>query len=83
MDSPVNRAPVNVQDAFFHSLRHDDSLVEVVLVSGGTRLGRLKRFDKFSLVLEVSGHEEMIYKHAIACIRAEPHRPPPPAPPVP
>jgi host factor-I protein len=78
----MNNPPINVQDSFFYSLRHDEVLVEIVLVSGGTRLGRLKRFDKFSLVLEVSGHEEMIYKHAIACIRAEARRPnttPPPA----
>jgi RNA chaperone Hfq len=34
-------------------------------------MGRLRRFDKFALVLEVDGHEEMIYKHAIASIRAE------------
>ncbi len=78
----MNQPPINVQDAFFNSLRHDDALIEVVLLSGGTRLGRLKRFDKFSLVLEVSGHEEMIYKHAIACIRAEAHRPSAPVPPA-
>lgn len=83
MDPSMNKTPINVQDSFFYALRHDDVLVEVVLLSGGTRLGRLKRFDKFSLVLEVSGHEEMIYKHAIACIRAEAHRTVPPAPPVP
>jgi host factor-I protein len=79
----MNKAPINVQDSFFNTLRHEEALVEVVLVSGGTRLGRLKRFDKFSVVIEVSGHEEMIYKHAIACIRAEAHRAIPPSPPVP
>jgi RNA chaperone Hfq len=34
-------------------------------------MGRLRRFDKFALVLEVDGREEMIYKHAIASIRSE------------
>ncbi|MGH9442858.1 MAG: RNA chaperone Hfq [Thermoanaerobaculia bacterium] len=79
----MNKEPINVQDSFFHSLRQEELLVEIVLLSGGTRLGRLKRFDKFCVVLEVSGHEEMIYKHAIACIRAEAHRPSAPASPGP
>jgi host factor-I protein len=79
----MNQDSINVQDSFFHSLQHEDVLVEVVLLSGETRLGRLKRFDKFSLVLEVSGHEELIYKHAIACIRAESRRGAATAPPAP
>ena len=67
----MNRTPINVQDSFFYTLRHEESLVTILLLSGETRQGRLKRFDKFALVLDVAGHEEMIYKHAIATIRAE------------
>jgi len=75
------KPPVNVQDPFFHSLRHEDVVVEVLLINGESRVGRLKRFDKFAIVLEVSGIEEMVYKHAIASIR--PDRPAAPAPPAP
>ena len=80
----MNKPPVNVQDSFFYALRHDEIPIEVRLVNGESRIGRLKRFDKFAVVLDVSGVEEMVYKHAIASIRAE--RPPahptsaPPAP---
>jgi host factor-I protein len=66
----MNKLPINVQDSFFNALRHDESLVEVILVNGETRLGRLKRFDRFAVVLDVSGHEELVYKHAIAAVRA-------------
>ncbi len=79
----MNKAPINVQDSFFFSLRHEEIPIEVRLVNGETRIGRLKRFDKFAIVVEVSGVEEMIYKHAIASIRAERpvgHTPAPPTP---
>lgn len=67
----MNKAPINVQDSFFYNLRKDNTEITVRLTSGEERMGRLRRFDKFALVLEVHGHEEMIYKHAIASIRAE------------
>jgi len=76
----IVKPPVNVQDPFFHSLRHEDATVEVLLINGESRVGRLKRFDKFAVVLEVSGVEEMVYKHAIASIRADRPAPAPPAP---
>jgi host factor-I protein len=64
----MNKAPINVQDSFFYNLRKDNVPVTVRLTSGEERLGRLRRFDKFALVLEVEGREEMIYKHAIASV---------------
>ena len=67
----MNKPPINVQDSFFYALRHEEIPVEVRLVNGESRIGRLRRFDKFAVVLEISGVEEMIYKHAIASIRAE------------
>ena len=79
----MNKAPINVQDSFFYALRHEDVAIEVRLVNGESRIGHLKRFDKFAVILEVSGVEEMIYKHAIALIRAErtvTHSPAPSAP---
>jgi len=67
----VNKPPINVQDSFFYALRHEEVPIEVRLVNGESRIGRLKRFDRFAVVVEISGIEEMIYKHAIASIRAE------------
>jgi host factor-I protein len=67
----MNKAPINVQDSFFYNLRKDNVVITVRLTSGEDRMGRLRRFDKFALVLEVDGREELIYKHAIASIRPE------------
>ena len=76
----IGKPPINVQDGFFYQLRKDNTLVEVVLLSERKRLGRIKRFDKYAVVLEVDGREEMIYKHAIASVSPAAARPVPAAP---
>lgn len=68
----INKPPINVQDGFFYQLRKENTLVDVVLLSERKRLGRIKRFDKYALVLDVDGREEMIYKHAIASVSPTP-----------
>jgi host factor-I protein len=62
------KPPINVQDGFFYQLRKDNTLVDVVLLSEKKRVGRIRRFDKFAIVLDVDGREELIYKHAIASV---------------
>ena len=77
----INKPPINVQDGFFYQLRKENTLVDVVLLSERKRLGRIKRFDKYAVVLEVDGREEMIYEHAIASVSPAVVRPAvPPAP---
>jgi len=62
------KPPINVQDGFFYQLRKDNTTVEVMLLSEKKRIGRIRRFDKYAVVLEVDGREEMVYKHAIASV---------------
>jgi len=62
------KPPINVQDGFFYQLRKDNTPVEVTLLSEKKLVGRIRRFDKYAVVLEVDGREEMIYKHAIASV---------------
>ena len=64
----IAKPPINVQDGFFYQLRKDNTLVEILLLSEKKRVGRIRRFDKYAVVLEVDGREEMIYKHAIASV---------------
>ena len=63
-----SKPPINVQDGFFYQLRKDNTLVEVMLVSEKKRVGRIRRFDKYAVVLDVEGREELIYKHAISSV---------------
>jgi RNA chaperone Hfq len=47
--------------------------MRVALVTGEQLGGRLRRFDRFAIVLEKEGQETLIYKHAIATIAAAAH----------
>jgi host factor-I protein len=84
----IAKPPINVQDGFFYQLRKDNTTVEVILLSERKRIGRIRRFDKYAVVLEVEGREEMIYKHAISSVasmagqaaHAPMNAPPPPRP---
>ncbi len=64
----ITKPPINVQDGFFYQLRKDNTVVEVTLLSERKRVGRIRRFDKYAVVVEVDGREELIYKHAIASV---------------
>lgn len=60
----------NIQDGFFNGLRRDRVPVNVFLTSGVKLSGRIKSFDKFSLLLESDGGEQLVFKHAIATVSA-------------
>ena len=64
----ISKPPINVQDGFFYQLRKDNTVVDVTLLSERKRIGRIRRFDKYAVVLDVEGREEMIYKHAISSV---------------
>ncbi len=59
---------VNVQDGFFYALRREGKPVHIYLISGRRLSGVLRRFDRYALVLEVHGTEQLIYKHAVATV---------------
>src|SRR5688500_19179113 len=66
MDSKT--APQNIQDGFLNLARRERSTVTIYLVNGAKLLGRIKSFDKFSLMLESASQEQLIFKHAISTI---------------
>ena len=66
MDSKA--APQNIQDGFLNLARRERTTVTIYLVNGAKLLGRIKSFDKFSLILESSAQEQLIFKHAISTI---------------
>jgi host factor-I protein len=61
-------APQNIQDAFLNTVRRDKAMVMVYLVNGAKLSGRIRSFDKFSVLLESGPHEQLIFKHAISTI---------------
>ncbi len=58
----------NVQDGFLNTLRRDRINVTIYLIGGVKLTGRIRSFDKFSVVLESGNLEQMIFKHAISTI---------------
>jgi host factor-I protein len=62
-------APQNIQDAFLNTVRRERSTVTIYLISGTKLTGRIRSFDKFSILLESNAQEQLIFKHAISTIQ--------------
>jgi len=60
--------PQNIQDAFLNTVRREKTTVTIYLLSGAKLLGRIRSFDKFSVLLESGSQEQLIFKHAISTI---------------
>ncbi len=58
----------NIQDGFLNSARKERMTVTIYLVSGAKLTGRIRSFDKYSVVLESSNQEQLIFKHAISTV---------------
>ena len=63
----------NIQDAFLNTARRERYTVIVHLLHGSTLSGRIRSFDKFSVLLDVGGQEFLIFKHAISTVSQERH----------
>ena len=59
---------LSIQNDFFNQARKDKARVLIFLNSGRKLTGRIKSFDKFTVILENGQGEQMIFKHAIATV---------------
>ena len=64
MDKPAQ----NIQDGFLNNARKEKGIITIYLLSGVKLSGRIKSFDKYSLVLETNNQEQLIFKHAISTV---------------
>ena len=58
----------NIQNDFFNTARKERTPVTVFLASGKKLVGRIKSFDKFTILLDSHYGEQIIYKHAISTV---------------
>ncbi|HUA61752.1 MAG TPA: RNA chaperone Hfq [Verrucomicrobiae bacterium] len=58
----------NIQDCFLNNARKDKVVLTIYLMSGVKLSGRIKSFDKYSLVLETNNQEQLIFKHAVSTV---------------
>jgi host factor-I protein len=73
-----NKPAQNIQDSFLNTARKDKAVITIYLLSGVKLSGRIRSFDKYSVVLETNNQEQLIFKHAISTVvmaRAHSDRP--------
>ncbi len=64
---PVVTSP-NIQDAFLNHARRERLTVRFRLLDGAEFEGRIKNFDRFAIIVDREGADQMIFKHAVATI---------------
>jgi host factor-I protein len=58
----------NIQDSFLNTARKERTNVTIYLLSGVKLTGRIRSFDKYSVVLDTNNQEQLIFKHAISTV---------------
>jgi host factor-I protein len=56
----------NIQESFFHAALQGNKHITVHLLNGVKLSGRVRSFDKHSVVLESSTLEQLVFKHSIS-----------------
>jgi host factor-I protein len=63
-----NKPAQNIQDTFLNTARKERINITIYLLSGVKLTGRIRSFDKYSVVLETNNQEQLIFKHAISTV---------------
>ncbi len=61
----------NIQDVFLNHARRERLTITIQLITGRAFDARIKNFDRFAVIVEVDGNDEMVFKHAIATIATD------------
>ncbi len=64
----MQKQPPNVQDSFLNHVRREKINLTIYLVNGAKLTGRIKNFDRFAIILESGGVDQLLFKHAISTI---------------
>ena len=64
-------AQANIQDVFLNYARRDRLAVSIHLLDGRQFDCRIKNFDRFAVIVEVDGADQLVFKHAIATISTQ------------
>ena len=64
----MDKLPQNIQETFLNAARKDRTFLTIYLMSGVKLSGRIRSFDKYSVVLESNAQEQLNFKHAISTV---------------
>jgi host factor-I protein len=67
----LSQAQPNIQDVFLNYARRDRLSVVIHLLDGRQFDARIKNFDRFAVIVEVNGSDQLVFKHAIATISTQ------------
>jgi host factor-I protein len=62
---------MSVQDEILNEYRKEGKEVTIYLIRGTRIVGRIIDADKFTILVDVNGQQQLIYKHAISTIVVE------------
>ncbi|OGO78321.1 MAG: RNA chaperone Hfq [Clostridiales bacterium GWB2_37_7] len=64
----MNKVNINLQDVFLNQVRKEHIPITIFLVNGFQLKGLVKGFDNYTIVLDVDGKQQLVYKHAVSTI---------------
>lgn len=64
----MSKGTFNLQDNFLNQIRKENLLATVFLVNGYQIKGNIRSFDNFTILLEVDGKQQLVYKHAVSTV---------------
>ena len=67
-EAGMEKLAQNIQEAFLNNARKEKIFLTIYLMSGVKLSGRIKSFDKYSVILETNNQEQLIFKHAISTV---------------
>jgi host factor-I protein len=62
------KSQLNLQDMFLNQVRKEKNSVTIYLVNGFQIRGLVKGFDNFTVIVELDGKQQLVYKHAISTV---------------
>lgn len=64
----MSKSQINLQDVFLNQVRKERVAVTIYLVNGFQLKGLVKGFDNFTVIVEIEGKYQLVYKHAISTV---------------
>lgn len=68
VEKSVEKQAQNIQESFLNTARKEKTFLTIYLMSGVKLSGRIKSFDKYSVILDSNNQEQLIFKHAISTV---------------
>lgn len=59
---------MDIQTEIFNEIKEEGKEITIYLIRGTRITGKIEAFDQFTILLDVSGEKQLIYKHAISTI---------------